>query len=69
VESGHVQLSVFDVMGRHIRTLADTPLAAGRYSFAWDGRSDSGERAPSGVYVARLSSAGRMLTRRATLLP
>jgi FlgD Ig-like domain len=67
--SGHVALAWFDVTGRRVRSLLDAPLAAGRYALEWDGRTDEGGHAAPGVYVARLSAAGRTLTRRATLLP
>ena len=67
--AGHVTLAVFDVSGRRLRSLVDGALAAGRYAFAWDGRSDEGGRVAPGVYVARLSGAGRTFTRRVTFLP
>ena len=67
--SGRVDLALFDVMGRRVRSLVDAPLGPGRHTFAWDGSTDAGERAAPGVYLARLRGAGTTLTRRATLLP
>ncbi|MGQ0720098.1 MAG: FlgD immunoglobulin-like domain containing protein [Candidatus Eiseniibacteriota bacterium] len=55
--SGAVLL-VFDVAGRRIRTLADEPLAPGRHSRIWDGRTDAGTMAASGSYFVRLDVAG-----------
>jgi hypothetical protein len=66
---GAIDLTVFDVAGRRVRTLASGTLPAGRHSFTWDGRTQEGGRAPAGIYVARLMGAGREFTRRATLLP
>lgn len=67
--AGAVTLAVFDVSGRRLRSLVDGALAPGRYAFTWDGRSDAGGRVAPGVYVARLSGAGRTFTRRVTFLP
>jgi hypothetical protein len=49
-----VELSVFDLAGRRIATLAHGPLPAGPQSAHWDGSDAQGVRAPSGVYFARL---------------
>ena len=57
--SGPVRLVVFDVSGRRVRTLVDSPLAAGAHRAAWDGRDERGAMAASGVYFYRLESDGR----------
>lgn len=49
---GPVQLAVYDVQGRLVRTLADEDLPAGRHASRWDGRTDTGAAAASGVYFA-----------------
>ena len=48
--SGHVQLVIFNILGQKIRTLIDENRKAGFYSLQWNGRDDSGNPAPSGVY-------------------
>jgi hypothetical protein len=48
-------LGIFDVVGRRVRSIA-LGDASNRGRFAWDGRSESGHRVPSGVYFIRLSS-------------
>jgi len=52
--AGAMQVAVYDVAGRRIRTLAGGTREAGRYAFVWDGRSESGERAAAGIYFVRL---------------
>lgn len=54
---GAVRLEIFDVKGRHLRTLVDRPLAAGSHAFRWDGRDTRGEDVSTGVYLAQLSGA------------
>ena len=42
-EAGHVQLVVYDVMGREVARLIDQPLGAGTHAVTWDA-----SRLPSG---------------------
>ena len=51
-------LVVYDVLGRRVRTLVDGDVIAGEQAVTWDGVSDAGATVPSGVYLARLESAG-----------
>ena len=62
-EASHVSLKVFNVLGEEIATLAGENKAPGNYRVTWDA---SGY--PSGVYLYRLISAGRISTGRMTLL-
>jgi hypothetical protein len=57
-QSGPVRLAVYDVRGRLVRTLLDRPLERGVHGAIWDGRSEQGMAAASGVYFARLEAAG-----------
>jgi len=55
---GRVALAIFDPTGRRVRTLVDRELGAGVHQATWDGRRDGGGIASSGIYFARLISAG-----------
>jgi FlgD Ig-like domain len=49
------RLVVRDVTGRAVATLvAGTWLAEGDHEFVWDGRTNEGRRAPSGLYFVQL---------------
>jgi hypothetical protein len=53
-----VDLRVYDLQGRVVRTLVEnTGYDPGQYEIIWDGRDDRGRIAPPGVYFYRL--AGR----------
>jgi predicted outer membrane repeat protein/parallel beta-helix repeat protein len=65
---GHVELSVYDVHGRRVRTLIDDDAIGGRYQVFWDGRNDHGQRLSSGVYFYRLSTPHGVEQRKAILL-
>jgi hypothetical protein len=53
-----VDLGVFDLAGRRVATLHSGALAAGRYSFRWNGAGDGGPAAP-GVYLVRFRAEDR----------
>jgi YVTN family beta-propeller protein len=59
-----VQLEVFDLQGRKVRTLASGPHAAGWHDVTWDGRSDGNEHGNPGLYFVRFRAEGRELRQR-----
>lgn len=60
----HVRLDILDFQGRRIRTLVDGPASAGPHESLWNGRSESGDHAPKGVYWVRLTYGNRVIARR-----
>jgi hypothetical protein len=53
--AARVSLSIHDAMGRIVRRLtAGVAKPAGPHATVWDGRTDSGAHAASGVYIANL---------------
>lgn len=68
---GHVALRVYDLSGRAVRTLVDAVVDPGEHRAVWDGRTDSGERAASGVYFVKVDGGegeGPSATRKLVLL-
>ncbi len=63
-----VTLRVFDVRGREVRTLFRGPQIAGTHEVEWDGRTDAGGAAASGVYVYRLLAGGETQQKSMTLV-
>jgi len=62
--AGRVRLAVTDVLGRHVRTIADgAAFNAGAHTLAWDGRRDDGTNAWAGVYFVRLATDGGEFSR------
>ena len=51
--AGWVEIKVFDLAGRRVRTLANRRFEAGEHTVVWDGRDDRGARAPRGVYFTQ----------------
>jgi hypothetical protein len=55
---GQVDLAIYDLSGRRVKTLVSTRLDAREYERTWDGTDDAGRRMASGVYFCKLSTAG-----------
>jgi len=63
-----IDLSIYDVRGQLVRTLRSENYPAGSYRVMWDGTSNAGSKVASGMYFARLSSEGRTMVQRLTLI-
>ena len=61
--SGIVDLAIFDIAGRRVRSLVHGYRPAGSATVRWDGRSDAGARAANGLYFARFGATGAGLPR------
>ncbi len=61
-------LAVFDVSGRHWRTLLSRPLEAGLHRVAWDGLAEDGTRAGAGIFFLRLDAGAERIERKVLLL-
>ncbi len=61
-------LALYDLRGHRVRELHNGFTPAGGATVAWDGTDDSGRRVGQGVYLARLTSPGRQVTERLTVL-
>ncbi len=51
---GTVRLSVYDMLGRRVRTLVQEKARAGKHKIRWDGLDDTGRLVSSGVYTCVL---------------
>ncbi len=72
IPAGHapsrVEMSVYDPLGRKVRTLVDADHGPGTYSAVWDGRDHNGVTVASGIYFYRLTWNGNTETKRMVLL-
>ncbi|HEX5133250.1 MAG TPA: T9SS type A sorting domain-containing protein [Candidatus Krumholzibacteria bacterium] len=67
VATRDMQIEVFDVAGRRVRTLAGPSASATEQAIPFDGRDDAGRLLPSGVYFCRVVADGALLTRKITI--
>jgi|GEM_PF-2866967 len=68
VDGVDVQLTIFDILGRKVRTLVNDHRFHGAFSIQWDGLADGGAVAASGAYLYRLKAGNVVETKRLLLL-
>lgn len=67
-EAGEVRLLIFDIQGREVADFGSEYLNAGWYETLWNGQADDGNPAATGIYFARLESAGDVQIIKMTLV-
>ncbi len=63
-----VEVRVYDLHGRKVRTLVKETQEAGRHLLDWDGRDDRGRVLASGIYLIRLRAGDQIRSQRVTLM-
>lgn len=67
-EPGPVRLAVYGLTGQLVASLAERRQEVGLHEVTWDGLSDDGSPAATGVYVVRLEGTSGVQVRKVTLL-
>ena len=63
-KSGHVTINVYDILGRHVRTLVSGNYSAGNYSVVWDATDKNGGMVSAGVYFYTIKTKNFSTTKR-----
>jgi hypothetical protein len=63
-----IELAIYDLLGRRVRTLFAGILPTGEHRHTWDGRNDNGALTGSGAYFIELRQGKRRQARKVTLL-
>lgn len=66
--ASEVTLTIYNVLGREVRTLVASTLEAGQHTVTWDSRDNAGAVTASGVYFYRLDAGTYSTTRKMMLL-
>lgn len=51
-----VNLAVYDISGRLVKTLVDSKMVAGDHEVVWNGKDSNGQRVASGVYLYKMTA-------------
>ncbi len=68
VSEGRVDLSIYSVDGRRVRTVVSGVQPAGSYRFVWNGADDHGRTLQAGAYYVRFEALGVRKTRLVALV-
>jgi pectate lyase len=63
-----IEISIFNSLGKRIRTLVDKDLNAGNYKVIWNGKDSNGNDVSSAVYFVRMSSGSSSVSKKIVLL-
>jgi flagellar hook assembly protein FlgD len=63
-----LQITVTDIAGRTVATLANAPSAGGMHRIEWAARRDDGRRLAAGQYLIRLAGDSGVSTARVVVL-
>ncbi|MCX5752902.1 MAG: C25 family cysteine peptidase [Candidatus Krumholzibacteria bacterium] len=65
---GEVEMKIFDVSGRLVRTLVERVYERGRHAAIWDGKDNRGAAVASGIYFCRFRTGVYTATTRLALV-
>ena len=63
-----VSITIYDVMGRNVRTLMNINQTAGCHSTRWDAKNDIGEGVAAGMYIYTIQAGEFRATKKMVLL-
>jgi flagellar hook assembly protein FlgD len=63
-----VNLKVYNIAGQLVKTLASGQTSAGPHTIKWDGRDNSGNKVSSGIYIYRLQTENKDVTKKLVIL-
>jgi hypothetical protein len=64
LQGERLDLSVYDLLGRRVKTLQRGDLRAGYQEFEWDGTDDHGQATSNGIYFVRLLTPSHSMSAR-----
>ena len=67
-EEGYIQLVIYDLLGRTVRTLVNKKVLPGYKSIKWDGKNDNGSLVTSGVYFYMIQAGNFSKTKKMIIL-
>ena len=67
-QDSHVTVTIFDIIGKHVKTLVQDNQSAGFKTIRWDGKNQKDENVAAGMYVYQIKSGLNVLSKKMILL-
>ena len=67
-ENGHVNITIYDMLGREVKTLINQTQDAGYRSVIWDATNDYGKPVSAGIYLYQIKAGEYISTKKMVLL-
>jgi len=59
-DNTHAEISIYNVLGKEIRSFTFYHTVKGRYTVTWDGKTNNGDHGASGIYICKIKENGSM---------
>ena len=67
-EKSHVSITIYDMLGRNIKTLINQTQDAGYRSVIWDATNDYGKPVSAGIYLYQIQAGEYISTKKIVML-
>ena len=67
-ENGHINITIYDMLGRQVKTLINQTQDAGYKSLIWDATNDYGKPVSAGIYLYQIQAGENISTKKMVLL-
>ena len=67
-EDGIVNITIYDIVGRQVKALLNSPRTAGHRSIQWNATNNAGQQVPGGVYLYRIEAGNFSQTKKMVLM-
>jgi hypothetical protein len=67
-ENGHVNITIYDILGKNVKTLINQTQDAGYRSVIWDATNDYGKPVSAGLYLYQIQAGEYISTKKMVLL-
>ncbi len=67
-DTKNVELSIYNLKGQKVKTIAKDDFTKGAYSFVWNGDNDENKAVASGLYFYKLEAGKQSVTRKMVLM-
>lgn len=67
-EQTYLNMSVYDITGQKVKTLADATFSKGNHYITWEGENQSGKKVPCGIYFLELRTTTAIYSNKLLLL-
>ncbi len=64
----HTELNIYNMKGQKVKQLVSGQLSAGKHSVIWDGRDENNNPVSSGIYLYRLETADKVISKKMILI-
>ena len=68
LKTNRVNLQIYNMLGQEVYSFPTEDLMKGMHNYTWDGRTNSGEKVPGGIYILKLHTGNYLATRRIVLI-